>query len=146
MFVSRKSAGETKEGGCLMKKGVIFNWSGWIWIAVALIGVGFAASCAGPYYEHGPTYGPGPGGHWLNPSEIRHAAERAVYRYFYDREGPGSKPKVKTDRIRGFDRDEAEVTGRVTFRRGIHPFQRGNAMFRCLVDRRNGSVHGLDFH
>jgi hypothetical protein len=129
-----------------MKKRVFANQSGRIRIVLVFLLVGFAASCAGPYYEPGPRNGPGPGGHWLSSSEIRHAAERAVYRYFYDREGPGSNPKVKSDRIRGFDRDEAEVTGRVTFRRGIRPFQRGNAMFRCRVDRRNGSVHGLDFN
>ena len=129
-----------------MKKRVFVNQSGWIWIVAVLLIMGFAASCASPYYENGPRYGPGPGGHWLSSSEIRHAAERAVYRHFYDREGPGSKPEVKSVRIRGYDRDEAEVTGRVSFRRGLHPFQRGNAMFRCLVDRRNGSVRGIDLN
>jgi hypothetical protein len=136
----------TVQGGRIMNSRVIVNRSGWVWIAGVLLILGFTASCAGPYYEPGPRYGPGPRGHWLSSSEVRHAAEQAVYRYFYDREGPGSRPQVKAVRILGVDRDEAEVTGRVSFRRGVHPFQRGNALFRCRVDRRNGGVHGLDFN
>lgn len=115
-------------------------------MAAVLLLAGLAAACAGPYYEPGPSYGPGRRGHWLSSSEIRHAAERAVYQYFYDREGPRSKPKVKTVQIQGYDRDEAQVTGRVSYRRGLHPFQRGNGMFRCLVDRRHGRVRGIDFY
>jgi len=108
-------------------------------MAAVLLLAGLAAACAGPMYDRGR-------GRLLSSSEIRSQARTAIVDYVINRYGRGSRPRTKSVHIQGYTYDEARVIGRVAYYSTPPAFLRVEPRFRCVVNRRNGRVRGIDLY
>lgn len=108
---------------------------------VLLLALGLAlllSACfpRGPYgYDRGLTRG-----------QIMTLAREAAHDFIIRRFGRDARPTTATPDIRSMNRNEAQVVGRVSFYRSPRDRGRVRMYYRCVVDRFDGRVYGIDLY
>lgn len=82
----------------------------------------------------------------LSRGQILTLAREAAHDFIIRRFGRDARPTTATPDIRTMNRNEAQVVGRVSFYRSSRDRGRVRMYYRCVVDRFDGRVYGIDLY
>jgi hypothetical protein len=82
----------------------------------------------------------------LSRGQILTVAREAAHDFIIRRYGREARPTTAGPDIRTMNRNEAQVVGRISFYRSPRDRSRIRMYYRCVVDRFDGRVYGIDLY